>query len=96
MNPAPYAAGHGERLKLFLAAYTPEKTTADIGREIGACAGYVRATAKRQGLLLANSNPKTNRIERLLTALHDAIRRPMGVVPDSAVEFYDAKRADMK
>ena len=26
---------------------------------------------------------------RLRTALHDAINRPMGVVPDSAVEFYD-------
>lgn len=30
--------------------------------------------------------------ERLRTALHDAIRRPMGVVPDSAVEFYDPTR----
>lgn len=26
---------------------------------------------------------------RLRTALHDAINRPMGVVPDSAVEFYE-------
>ena len=26
--------------------------------------------------------------QRLRTALHDAINRPMGVVPDSAVEFY--------
>lgn len=25
---------------------------------------------------------------RLLVALHDAIRRPMGVVPESADEFY--------
>jgi hypothetical protein len=27
--------------------------------------------------------------QRLLTALHDAIDRPLGVVPDSALEFYD-------
>lgn len=26
--------------------------------------------------------------ERLLEALHDAIDRPKGVVPDSAIEFY--------
>lgn len=32
--------------------------------------------------------------EALLDALHDAIRRPMGVVPDSAAPFYDPKRAD--
>ena len=29
--------------------------------------------------------------ERLKTALSDAIRRPLGVVPDSASEFYDDK-----
>ena len=29
------------------------------------------------------------KIERLLEALHDAIDRPKGVVPDSAIEFYD-------
>lgn len=28
---------------------------------------------------------------RLVIALHDATRRPMGVVPESAVEFYDEK-----
>jgi hypothetical protein len=28
---------------------------------------------------------------RLLTALHDAIRRPMGVIPQSADEFYSAE-----
>ena len=27
--------------------------------------------------------------DKLLTALHDAIDRPKGVVPDSAIEFYD-------
>jgi hypothetical protein len=30
--------------------------------------------------------------ERLLVALHDAIRRPLGVVPDSAAEFYNPDR----
>ena len=29
---------------------------------------------------------------RLRTALHDAINRPMGVVPDSAEEFYGAPK----
>lgn len=32
------------------------------------------------------------RFERLLVALHDAINRPMGVVPASAEEFYDPQR----
>ena len=27
--------------------------------------------------------------DKLLIALHDAINRPMGTVPDSAMEFYD-------
>lgn len=40
----------------------------------------------------ATSAPEDER-ERLLVALHDAIRRPMGVVPDSAAEFYDPERA---
>ena len=29
---------------------------------------------------------------RLIAALHDAINRPMGVVPESAEEFYDHRR----
>jgi len=32
--------------------------------------------------------------EALITALHDAIRRPMGVVPASAKPFYDDALAD--
>ena len=32
----------------------------------------------------------------LLTALHDAIRRPIGVVPESAEPFYDQNRADSR
>ena len=92
MIPAPYAAKHGERLKLFLAAYAPEKTDLVIAGEIGARREYVRTTARRQGLLLANAAPKANKIGRLLTALHDAINRPKGVVPDSALEFYDPNR----
>lgn len=31
--------------------------------------------------------------KRLLNALHDAIRRPMGVVPDSAEDFYSDELA---
>lgn len=31
---------------------------------------------------------------RLRIALHDAIRRPLGVMPDSALEFYDQRMAD--
>lgn len=30
--------------------------------------------------------------EQLLQALHDAINSPKGVVPDSALEFYDPKK----
>lgn len=29
---------------------------------------------------------------RLMQALHDAINRPMGVVPESTEEFYDYRR----
>ena len=32
--------------------------------------------------------------EHMLTAIHDAIRRPLGVVPDSAVPFFEPRRAD--
>jgi|GEM_PF-3049421 len=32
--------------------------------------------------------------ERLLIAFHDAIRRPLGVTPDSGAEFYDPRMAD--
>jgi len=32
--------------------------------------------------------------ERLRIALHDAIRRPMGVTPDTALEFYDQRLAE--
>ena len=32
--------------------------------------------------------------EKLKTAFHDAIRRPMGTVPDSGSEFYDPSRYD--
>ena len=40
--------------------------------------------------------PETWKEERtgLITALHDAIRRPMGVVPDSAQPWYDVALAD--
>ena len=31
---------------------------------------------------------------RLLVAFHDAIRRPLGVTPDSGAEFYDPRMAD--
>lgn len=32
--------------------------------------------------------------DRLLIAFHDAIRRPLGVTPDSGAEFYDQRLAD--
>lgn len=32
---------------------------------------------------------------RLRTAFHDAIRRPMGVVPESGEEFYNVHEADL-
>ncbi|MFB0492004.1 hypothetical protein ABIE45_004590 [Methylobacterium sp. OAE515] len=34
------------------------------------------------------------RFARLLIAFHDAIRRPLGVTPDSGAEFYDPRMAD--
>jgi hypothetical protein len=47
--------GHGERLKMFLAAYSPDKTDKQIANEIGAIPEYVRTTARRQGLTLKQS-----------------------------------------
>ena len=32
-------------------------------------------------------------IDQLLDALHDAICRPKGVIPESADQFYDSRRA---
>jgi hypothetical protein len=32
--------------------------------------------------------------DRLRVAFHDAIRRPLGVTPDSGAEFYDPRMAD--
>ena len=32
--------------------------------------------------------------DRLLIAFHDAIRRPLGVTPDSGADFYDPRMAD--
>lgn len=34
------------------------------------------------------------RHKRILLALHDAIRRPMGVVPATAEEFFNQQMAD--
>ena len=65
-------AKQGARLKLFLAAYTPEKTDHNIARQIGAHPAYVRATARRQGLLLA---PRASRTERLRDALEECDAR---------------------
>jgi len=36
------------------------------------------------------------KVERLTKALHDAINRPTGVVPDSATGFYDQDFYDKK
>lgn len=46
---------YGKRLEKFLKAYSPKKTSVEIAKEIGAGAEYVRATAKRQGLVLTSS-----------------------------------------
>ena len=34
------------------------------------------------------------RFDRLLIAFHDAIRGPLGVTPDSGLEFYDRRLAE--
>lgn len=34
------------------------------------------------------------RFDRLLIAFHDAIRGPLGVTPDSGIEFYDRRLAE--
>lgn len=48
---------------------------------------YAAATIVRLERLRAEN-------EALKVALHDAINRPMGVVPESAEQFYDAERRE--
>ena len=42
---------------------------------------------------LEDAGPFLAAIDRLLIAFHDAIRRPLGVTPDSGAEFYDPRMA---
>ncbi len=51
------------------------------------------AAQLRSRLLQAEKGGEAMRA-RLLIAFHDAIRRPLGVTPDSGAEFYDPRMAD--
>lgn len=49
------------------------------------------------GVILARLNMKLQKeIDELKVALNDAINRPMGVVPDSAMKFYCGKTGKVK
>jgi len=43
-------------------------------------------------MLVDKMKESANEIDKLKLAFHDAIRRPMGQVPDSGSEFYDPSR----
>jgi len=43
--------------------------------------------------LMSQLAQQAKTIDQLMDALHDAICRPQGVVPESANQFYDSRRA---
>lgn len=43
--------------------------------------------------LMSQMAQQAETIDQLLDAIHDAICRPKGVVPESADQFYDSRRA---
>ena len=43
--------------------------------------------------LMSQLAQQSETIDQLMDALHDAICRPQGVVPESANQFYDSRRA---
>jgi hypothetical protein len=54
----------------------------------GRCQDYVMYDEYCQAWVADEATTLRSKNERLLEALHDAIDRPKGVVPDSAIEFY--------
>lgn len=58
-------------------------------REIKKLIARIRISAATNKELVRIIQESERENARLRIALHDAINRPMGVVPDSAVEFYD-------
>ena len=54
----------------------------------------VRALRVRATVAEATLREREAEIEKLKIAFHDAIRRPLGVTPDSGAEFYDPRMAD--
>lgn len=72
---------------------------ADLVREdSGEQMRMLDAIASKLGLAhdegLEDPGPFLAAIDRLRIAFHDAIRRPLGVTPDSGAEFYDQRLAD--
>ncbi len=62
-------------------------------RADGAEARVRLARVRAEGAEADRANLR-DKVFRLRIALHDAIRRPLGVTPDSALEFYDPRMAD--
>ena len=62
-------------------------TLEEIKEELGQMAGTFDAD-------MAYQNAAAEMVRQLTIALHDAIRRPMGVIPESAVDFYDREKAE--
>lgn len=61
-------------------------TLEEIKEELGQMAGTFDAD-------MAYQNAAAEMVRQLTIALHDAIRRPMGVIPASAADFYDYEEA---
>jgi len=65
------------------------------GRHSSECQAYMQPSTRDTIAAAADYiEAQQAEIDRLREALHDAIRRPMGVVPASAEQFYSAAEAD--
>ena len=73
---------------------------ANVLDDLHDCRAELEGLTDTMGMLLVESRLREAEIarisaglERVKVALHEAICRPMGVVPDSALEWYDPNHA---
>ena len=72
----------------------PEPNTAYAEPDLGDAARVMAEAAARIQAIETSLAEAEGRVKALMIALHDAVRRPMGVVPESAEPFYLPSVAD--
>lgn len=79
---------------------TPERAVAlvvdviDLGYRAHGENGRASLAAVQIDWMMQQWADAEERFDHLLIAFHDAIRRPLGVTPDSGAEFYDPRMAE--